>query len=91
MVSELVTNGMRFGLKDKNEAIFIDLRVAGKARCEVSGAGLGVVLEEQPSEPGRWGLRVPDWLAERWGVAQVGDATRIWFELSTTRTAARHG
>lgn len=91
LVSELVTNGMRFGPKDENEPTYVDLRIAGNVRCVVSGIGLGFVLDEQPREPGRWGLRVLDWLAERWGVTQLGNATRIWFELSAIPTVARRG
>jgi two-component sensor histidine kinase len=82
MISELVTNGMRYGAKDRNAAIFIDLRVEGTIRCVVSGTSLGFMLDGQAGEAGRWGLRVLDWLAERWGVSQVDDETRIWFELA---------
>ena len=30
---------------------------------------------------GGWGLFLVERLAHRWGVAQDGDATRVWFEL----------
>ncbi len=82
MISELVTNGMRSGPEAGDAAIFIDLRVEGSVRCVVSGTSLGFMVDGQPGEAGRWGLRVLDWLAERWGVTRVADETRIWFELA---------
>jgi two-component sensor histidine kinase len=80
MVSELVTNGIKYGARDENEPITLDLRVGRYVRCTVIDPGPGFPAEHAVEEPGGWGLKVVAWLADRWGVTRARDGTRVWFE-----------
>jgi len=77
MVSELVTNGLKFGAKD--EALTLDLRIDDRIRCEVISPGPPFVAGEAIQRH-RWGLKMVAALAERWGVERVREGTQVWFE-----------
>jgi two-component sensor histidine kinase len=82
VVSELVTNAVRYG---PGGDIEVRLQVTGPR--SVSGE---VVDGGDPSRPpapregrgatGGWGLRLVDVLATRWGVRE--GSTHVWFELT---------
>jgi anti-sigma regulatory factor (Ser/Thr protein kinase) len=82
LVTELVANSVRHA-----EADAVTLRVVvgpSAVRTEVTDPGPGF----DPAETGSpradhsgWGLFLVERLAERWGVAKAGSATRVWFEL----------
>jgi anti-sigma regulatory factor (Ser/Thr protein kinase) len=82
LVTELVSNAVRHAHAD---TVVLKI-VVGR------GAVLTEVTDEGPGfEPGNpqpaggnesgWGLFLVERLANRWGVAQEGDVTRVWFEL----------
>jgi anti-sigma regulatory factor (Ser/Thr protein kinase) len=82
LVTELVANSVRHA-----EADAVTLRVVvgpHAVRTEVTDPGPGF----DPADTGSpradhsgWGLFLVERLAERWGVATAGSATRVWFEL----------
>jgi two-component sensor histidine kinase len=80
MVSELVTNGIKFGVKDRNERITLDLRVDRQVRGTVIGHGPGFAAGDPVTEASGWGVTVVEWLADRWGVTHAPEGTRVWFE-----------
>jgi anti-sigma regulatory factor (Ser/Thr protein kinase) len=84
LVSELVTNGVRHGGSGK---IRLHVRRIDDdvIRVEVLDTGDGFVptpgvRDQQPLEPGGWGLVLVERLADRWGVESDGE-TLVWFEL----------
>lgn len=82
LVSELVTNGIRYGSHGPDDHINLRVRVARKIRVEVEDPGPGFVPEQPPHHRGSggWGLVLVDRLADRWGVARRGNAT-VWAEM----------
>jgi anti-sigma regulatory factor (Ser/Thr protein kinase) len=82
LVTELVANSIRHA-----DADAVTLRVVigpSAVRTEVTDSGPGF----DPARTGSpraddtgWGLFLVERLAERWGVATAGHATRVWFEL----------
>jgi two-component sensor histidine kinase len=80
IVSELVTNSLRYG---PGEAIEVNIAVTedGSIRGEVADHGRGeIAIREIAGEGGGFGLRIVDALASRWGVCE--GSTHVWFELS---------
>ena len=81
IVSELVTNSVRYG---PGEIIEIEIAVAesGSITGEVEDHGRGeLAMREITDEGGGFGLRIVDALASRWGVYE--GSTRVWFELGS--------
>jgi anti-sigma regulatory factor (Ser/Thr protein kinase) len=82
LVTELVSNSVRHA---QSETVVLKIVVGrGAVLTEVTDQGPGF----EPGRPGPaggnesgWGLFLVERLANRWGVAQDGDATRVWFEL----------
>jgi signal transduction histidine kinase len=82
LVTELVSNSVRHAQAD---TVVLKIVVGRSAvLTEVTDEGPGF----DPAQTGRstnneggWGLFLVERLAHRWGVAQDGDATRVWFEL----------
>jgi anti-sigma regulatory factor (Ser/Thr protein kinase) len=82
LVTELVTNSVKH-----TGAPTVVLKVLvgkGAVFTEVADAGPGF----DPGETGTpgpdhtgWGLYLVERLAERWGVTQNGEGTKVWFEL----------
>jgi anti-sigma regulatory factor (Ser/Thr protein kinase) len=80
LVSELVTNAVKYGPEDQIRLIVSD--DDAKTRFTVHDFGLGPLPEmraEDDPAPGGHGLRLVDALADRWGVER--GSTRVWFEL----------
>lgn len=82
MVSELVTNGIKFGTKDGNEAVTLDLRIDDHVRCGVISKSPPFRVQDQSAQPERWGLKMVADLADRWGVQRLDERTQVWFETS---------
>jgi anti-sigma regulatory factor (Ser/Thr protein kinase) len=80
MVSELVTNGIKFGSRANHEPLTLDLRIDDHVRCGVISHGPPFRAGEAIRQPNRWGLKMVADLADRWGVDRVGDGTQVWFE-----------
>jgi anti-sigma regulatory factor (Ser/Thr protein kinase) len=79
LVSELVTNAVKFG-PDEQIRLIVDADGA-RTRFTVHDAGLGplpAIRDEDPAHGGH-GLRLVDAVADRWGVER--GSTRVWFEL----------
>jgi anti-sigma regulatory factor (Ser/Thr protein kinase) len=85
LVTELVTNSVRHARAD---TVLVRVLVGNSAVwTEVIDRGPGF----DPAETGfpsrdhtGWGLFLVERLAERWGVNQDGNGTRVWFELRRT-------
>jgi anti-sigma regulatory factor (Ser/Thr protein kinase) len=82
LVTELVSNSVRHARADT-----VVLRVlVGRTvvLTEVTDEGPGFDPEDT-GKPGTddsgWGLFLVERLAQRWGVSQQDDATKVWFEL----------
>jgi two-component sensor histidine kinase len=82
MISELVTNAVKYATKNKNEQITLDLRLGPEICCSVTGPADVFPATPAIAEPGAWGLKVVDRLAERWGVTRARGRTRVWFATS---------
>jgi anti-sigma regulatory factor (Ser/Thr protein kinase) len=81
LVSELVTNAVKYGPEDEAIRLFIG-HGEGRTRFTVHDLGLGPLPEMRHADdpaPGGHGLRLVDALADRWGVER--GSTRVWFEL----------
>ena len=80
LVSELVTNALRYGRGDIGLRL---LRAAGNLVCEISDG-----LESAPrlrtvhfSDEGGRGLYLVDQLSQRWGTRTTDHGKIVWFEL----------
>jgi hypothetical protein len=78
MISELVTGGLDGA--ERSAEITLDLRLEEIVRCSVLTPRTSV--GEVDGRGGGWGLNAVAWLADRWGITQVGGTTRVWFEKS---------
>ncbi len=82
LVTELVTNSVRHA-----EAQAVDMRVhvtRNFVRLEVTDRGPGFQFEareEGQDLEGGWGLYLVDRLADRWGIANEGNSSRVWAEI----------
>ena len=83
LVSELVTNGVKYGGEG-------ELRLEVEAeperlRAEIVDQGSGFAPQTRadrrmaPSDEGGWGLHLVETLADDWGVRE--GSTHVWFEL----------
>jgi anti-sigma regulatory factor (Ser/Thr protein kinase) len=85
LVSELVTNAVKYGPVDGEILLIID-RDATRTRVTVHDSGGGPLPEMRAGtgpthEGGGHGLRLVDSVADRWGVER--GSTRVWFELDS--------
>jgi anti-sigma regulatory factor (Ser/Thr protein kinase) len=82
VVSELVTNSVRFG-PQRPITLSLRMRRDGTLRGEVIDQGDGrtakIQMFEEPSVEGGWGLHLVDRVATRWGVRK--GSTHVWFEI----------
>jgi anti-sigma regulatory factor (Ser/Thr protein kinase) len=81
LVSELVTNAVKYGPEDESIRLIIQADGA-HTRFTVHDLGRGplpAMRAEDDGAPGGHGLRLVDTLADRWGVER--GSTRVWFEL----------
>jgi anti-sigma regulatory factor (Ser/Thr protein kinase) len=82
MISELVTNAVKYATKNKNEPITLDLRLGREVCCSVIDTGEVFPATPAIAEPNAWGLKVVDRLADSWGVTRARGRTRVWFATS---------
>ena len=82
LVTELVSNSVRHA---HSETVVLKVLVGrGAVLTEVTDEGPGFDPSETGmpgSEDSGWGLFLVERLADRWGVRQNNDATKVWFEL----------
>jgi anti-sigma regulatory factor (Ser/Thr protein kinase) len=82
LVTELIANSVKHA-----DALTVGLKIlVGSAvvLVEVTDEGPGFTPRnrvEGQDETSGWGLFLVERLADRWGVGQEGDTTRVWFEL----------
>lgn len=86
VVSELVTNSVKFGPRSPI-TVTLSVESDGVIRGEVIDQGDGerarVEMLPEPTLDGGWGLHLVDHLADRWGVHE--GSTHVWFELKGVR------
>ena len=83
LVSELVTNSVRFGPQwpiTLTLAVERDGAVRGEVIDQGDGRAAKPEMRPEPSLDGGWGLYLVDRVAARWGVRE--GSTRVWFELA---------
>jgi anti-sigma regulatory factor (Ser/Thr protein kinase) len=81
LVSELVTNAVKYGPTDETIRLIIT-QDDQRTRFIVHDRGLGPLPTMRAADdpaPGGHGLRLVDALADRWGTER--GSTRVWFEL----------
>jgi anti-sigma regulatory factor (Ser/Thr protein kinase) len=83
LVSELVTNAVKYGPTNCEIRLIID-QDAVRTRFTVHDPGAGPLPEMRPAtspahQGGGHGLRLVDTVSDRWGVER--GSTRVWFEL----------
>jgi anti-sigma regulatory factor (Ser/Thr protein kinase) len=82
LVTELIANSVKHA-----DALTVGLKIlVGRSSVlvEVTDQGPGFTPRERVAgqdETSGWGLYLVERLADRWGVGQEGDTTRVWFEL----------
>jgi anti-sigma regulatory factor (Ser/Thr protein kinase) len=83
LVTELVANAVKHG---KADSLTIKVAVGGSwVLTEVIDEGPGFDADgagNPRQDHTGWGLYLVETLAQRWGVARDGRATRVWFELA---------
>jgi len=81
LVSELVTNAVKYGPEDEAIRLIIEPRETTSRFTvhDLGGGPLPEMRERDDPAPGGHGLRLVDTLADRWGVER--GSTRVWFEL----------
>jgi anti-sigma regulatory factor (Ser/Thr protein kinase) len=86
VVSELVTNSVKFGPKRSiTLALTIggDGIVHGQVIDEGDGEKAKVEMSVEPTLEGGWGLHLVDQVADRWGVHE--GSTHVWFDIGPQR------
>jgi serine/threonine-protein kinase RsbW len=83
LISELVTNAVKYGPEHGEIRIIIDER-EDTTRFTVHDTGAGPLpvmrpLERLPHQGGGHGLRLVEMVSDRWGVER--GSTRVWFEF----------
>jgi anti-sigma regulatory factor (Ser/Thr protein kinase) len=86
VVSELVTNSVKFGPK-RSITLALNIGGDGVVRGQVIDEGDGerakVEMSIEPTLEGGWGLHLVDQVAQRWGVHE--GSTHVWFEIGPQR------
>jgi anti-sigma regulatory factor (Ser/Thr protein kinase) len=86
VVSELVTNSVKFGPK-RPITLSLQITTEGVVRGEVIDQGDGerakVEMTPEPTLSGGWGLQLVDRVAREWGVRE--GSTHVWFEIGPKR------
>jgi anti-sigma regulatory factor (Ser/Thr protein kinase) len=86
VVSELVTNSVKFGPK-RPITLALSVGTEGVVAGEVIDQGDGekakIEMTSEPTIAGGWGLHLVDQLAVDWGVRE--GSTHVWFEIGPQR------
>ena len=82
LVTELVSNSVRHARADTVVLKVLVGRAVVLTEVTDEGPGFDPAQTGSPgTEDSGWGLFLVERLAERWGVSQQDDATKVWFEL----------
>ncbi len=82
LVTELVSNSVRHAYADTVVLKVLVGRTVVLTEVTDEGPGFDPADAAKPgTEDSGWGLFLVERLAQRWGVAQKDDATKVWFEL----------
>jgi anti-sigma regulatory factor (Ser/Thr protein kinase) len=90
VVSELVTNSVKFGPKRPiTLALSVDKEgaVAGEVIDQGDGERAKIEMTPEPAIEGGWGLHLVDQVAVKWGVRE--GSTHVWFEIGPGRRPKR--
>jgi len=79
LVSELVTNALKYGVGDIRLKITGDDAAVRFVVSDDGAATAGPRIRDKPGADGGWGLQLVDRVADRWGV--VPRTSHVWFEL----------
>ena len=82
LVSELVTNSVKYGSEGEAVRLQIEAPAPKKVRVEVvnQGASFEPKARDKPvTDVGGWGLHLVEELTDRWGVHE--GSTHVWFEI----------
>ena len=86
VVSELVTNSVKFGPK-RSITLALSVGSQGVVEGEVIDQGDGerakIEMSVEPTIDGGWGLHLVDQVSTRWGVRE--GSTHVWFEIGPRR------
>jgi anti-sigma regulatory factor (Ser/Thr protein kinase) len=86
IVSELVTNSVKFGPK-RPITLALNVGAEGVVKGEVIDQGDGerarIEMTPEPTIDGGWGLHLLDQMAMDWGVRE--GSTHVWFEIGPRR------
>jgi len=89
VVSELVTNSVKFG-PQRPITLSLQIGTDGLVHGEVIDQGDGeqamVEMNPEPTLAGGWGLHLVDRMSHRWGVHE--GSTHVWFEVGPKRRRA---
>jgi anti-sigma regulatory factor (Ser/Thr protein kinase) len=87
VVSELITNSVKFGPK-RSITLALEVDAYGSVCGQVTDQGDGerarIEMATEPSVQGGWGLYLVDRVAESWGVHE--GSTHVWFRLGPIRS-----
>ncbi|MFL5827213.1 MAG: SpoIIE family protein phosphatase [Thermoleophilaceae bacterium] len=85
VVTELVTNSVKYGIVDPGDLIGLRVVVsADRVRVEVSDPGASFEPPPPGPRPGGtsgWGLAIVDRLVDRWGIELDVDGKTVWLEV----------
>jgi anti-sigma regulatory factor (Ser/Thr protein kinase) len=86
VVSELVTNSVKFGPK-RPITLALQISTDGTVQGEVIDQGDGekamIEMTPEPTVSGGWGLHLVDRVARSWGIHE--GSTHVWFEIGPKR------
>ena len=88
LVSELVTNGVRYTGDGLGVTVYVH-RCAIWVSVSDDGAGTVTMRDPTPSEPGGRGLQIVERICGSWGVAVGRSGKSVWFELANATADAR--
>lgn len=93
LVTELVTNAVKYAGLSGRESMRLDIR------CERDRVDVMLHYQEHndfdpavpvtPDDASGWGLFLVDRLADRWSIVQTNGVLEAWFEVELPSTSAR--